>query len=579
MSSSLPRLLAAFLVAAMATFAYWYLTNRPQDAGPDVPGGQLRSVSFAAYREGQSPLLKVYPSFGQIEQDLARLRGRVRGVRTYTSREGMDMLPALARKYGLKVTMGAWLGAEHGDKGAEGHAANRAEIESLVRLANEYPDVIERVIVGNEVLLRRDLRPETLLAYIEEVKGRIRQPVSYADVWAFHIKNPQVTRALDYVTIHILPYWEDEPVAVDTVGTHIERYYRLIQETFPGKPILIGEAGWPTMGRSRGPAVPGVVNSAKFVRTLVDVADKNGFDYNIVEAYDQPWKADLEGTVGAKWGLWSVDRVPAFPLSGPVIEHPDWPWRFVFSVLLAFALVAPFLGRLGGGSAFLVIGLAHAMAVPLVQYGFTAHAAGISFWAKGNFGLLPRLAAVGFASLLLAFAAGVIERAATMFDDRRGGLTRHLGSLYRGFTAMALLLTAAIVLDGRYRDIPVLQFTAPVLGMLGLVALRLTSGRDVLSAAAGWEVFGTRSSRAGWLALSLMMSAAANLVAEGLAIIGEDFTVMHPSLAEQVPLVLRAMVSNASVLLWSVMLLALAVPHVGEALLSRQTNVPARQPA
>ncbi len=572
-SSSLLRLAAAFALVAAANFLWWAYSNRPVDAGPDVPGGQLRSVSFAPFRDGQSPLLKIYPTPQQIEEDLARLQGRVRAVRTYTSREGMEAVPRMARKYGLKVTMGAWLGAEHGAMAAEGRQINREEIDSLVALANAFPDVIERVIVGNEVLLRGDLPPEKLLAYIEEVKARVEQPVSYADVWAFQLKHPQVARALDYVTIHILPYWEDLPAHVDDVGPHIEHYHRVVAEAFPGKPILIGEAGWPTMGRSRGPAEPGVVNAAKFVRILVQVAERNGFEYNVVEAYDQPWKAALEGTVGAKWGLWSADREPVFPLLGPVVEHPDWPARFILSLVVAAGLLLPFAGRFTGLWAVPVAALAQVLAVALVQYGYAAQAAGISFWAKANFGLLPKALAAAWATLLVMFAAAAVERAVQAFDARpTTGFGRWLPTLYHLFTLAAVVLTAAIVLDGRYRDLPLLQFAVPVAGVAGLVLLRLTAGRDTLSALAGWELFGSRPSGLGSLAaLALGLLAAANLAAEGLAIVGDDFVAQHPTLAEQVPMVLSAMVSNPAALVWSAMMLVLALPHVADMVLVRRT--------
>lgn len=567
MSSRFLSLFAAVLFAIAGNYIYWSQSNQPVDAGPDVPGGEIRSVSFAPFRGMQSPLTKTYPTPLQIEEDLTLLAGRVRSIRTYTSREGMKIIPELARKQGIKVTMGAWLGSEA--------AINRAEIDSLVQLANSYPDVIERVIVGNEVLLRDDLKPDQLIGYIRDVKSRIKQPVSYADVWAFQLKYPQVGRELDYVTIHILPFWEDEPAGIDQVGPHIVHYFKKVQEAFPGKPILIGEAGWPTMGRTRGAAEPGVVNSAKFLRTLIQVADQNGFDYNVVEAFDQPWKASLEGTVGAKWGLWSSERTQVFPLSGPVVEHPDWLLRFTLSSLVMLALIAPFVSRLRGAWMFGVLAMAQIMAAALVEYGFVAHAAGISFWAKFNFGLIPQLLAAGFATALVAFAALTIERAVAVLDEggSNTGSNAWAPRLFRFFSLAAMLLTAMIVYDGRYRDIPVLAFLAPVVGVVGLAVLRLASGRDLLSACAAWEMFGTRPTRISLiLAWTLPVLAILNLVAEGAAIIGEDFTIMHPTLADQAPLVLRAMMSNSSVLLWSAMLLSLAAPHLADMRLSRRAG-------
>ena len=108
----------------------------------------------------------------------------------------------------------------------------------------------------------------------------------------------------------------------------------------PGKPILIGESGWPGEGRQRGWSVPSVVNEAKFIRALIKVANENGFDYNIVEAFNQSWKSELEGVVGANWGLYSVDRKEVFPLTGKVYENPDWLKGLIASTILFLIIVA-----------------------------------------------------------------------------------------------------------------------------------------------------------------------------------------------------------------------------------------------
>lgn len=288
--------LIAVAVTALISLTGWWWFNRPVPMALtfDEP---FPSVSFASFRRGQSPITGDYPSPAQVEEDLKSLVGVTKGIRTYTSREGLDVLPALARKHGIEVTHSAWLGKKTD--------INAKEVQELIKSANANPDVIKRVIVGNEVLLRQDLSPEQLIAYIRQVKAAVKQPVSYADVWAFYLRYPQVADEVDYLTIHILPYWEDEPIGVEQSAEHIVKIYRMIQERFPGKKILIGEAGWPTRGRNRGPAAVNMENAAYFVRTLAQVSKQNGFDYNVVEAFDQPWKAKLEGTVGGFWG-WSI---------------------------------------------------------------------------------------------------------------------------------------------------------------------------------------------------------------------------------------------------------------------------------
>jgi len=325
------RLILFFLLIIAINGLLAWLSNLPQNTGIDVPNGKISSVSFAPFREGQSPLTKVYPSSEEIDADLHLLADQTHSIRTYASLDGMQNVPALARKYGLTMIQGAWIGST--DK------TNQTEIAQLIKDANEYPDVIKRVIVGNEVLLRGELKPEQLLAYIRQVKLAVKQPVSYADVWSFYLRYPEIAKEVDFFTVHILPYWEDEPLKIATTAAHVDKNYQRIRQAYPDKPILIGESGWPSVGRQRGWAIPSVVNEAKFVRSLVQLANDNQFDYNIVEAFNQPWKSKLEGVVGANWGLYTSDRQRVFPLTGDVIENPLWPQQLLYASLISLLVI------------------------------------------------------------------------------------------------------------------------------------------------------------------------------------------------------------------------------------------------
>ena len=287
-------------------------------AGGDVamPDARFNSVSFAPFRAGQSPLDDRFPSAAEVDADMAVLAPRTRAIRTYAAIEGDYDAAALAERHGLKVWQGIWLGADR--------AKNAAEIARGIALAKRYPETIERVIVGNEVLLRRDLPVGELIAAIDQVRAAVRQPVTYADVWEFWRQFPEVARHVDVVTIHLLPYWEDQPTGIDGAVRHVDAVYRTMAALFPGKRIAIGETGWPSRGRARQDAVPGRVEQAVFLRRFIALARAEGFDYNLIEAFDQGWKYKSEGTVGANWGLWTADRQPKFPLSGPVVENPDW---------------------------------------------------------------------------------------------------------------------------------------------------------------------------------------------------------------------------------------------------------------
>lgn len=467
-------ILAALCVAGLANLAVWSLPNQPVPLEPP-PGGKLRSVSFAPFRDGQSPLTQIFPSAAQIEEDLAALAPQVAGVRTYTSLEGLQVVPELARKHGLQVTMGAWLSSKP--------EKNEAEIASLIELANRHPDVITRVIVGNEVLLRRELTPEQVAGYIDRVKAAVKQPVSYADVWEWWLKYPQIADHVDYLTIHLLPYWEDVPAGVAGATERIRSSYRIIAQRFPGKPILVGETGWPTAGRSRGAAVPGLVNKAVFVNGFVRMAAQEGFDYNVIEAFDQGWKAKLEGTVGGHWGLYGSDRVAKFSLAGPVVETRDWPRLFAVSGGVALVLLAGMAllrRRLPGSGWAALILLTQTLSTLFVQ---AVHAAfhGKHYWHDTALagGMLGLTAALSLAVLLTAhrvLASGGLAReplAGLRHPRPASSRTEAVGrwsALALG--AAALMWSLLIVFDGRYRDFPNVYLLIPAVALPALGALR-----------------------------------------------------------------------------------------------------------
>jgi hypothetical protein len=128
-------------------------------------------------------------------------------------------------------------------------------------------------------------------------------PVTYADVWEFWTRHDSLAAEVDFVTVHILPFWEDEPVDIELALEHVADTRRHVGEHFAGKQILIGETGWPSAGRQREESKPSRVNQARYIREFVHRAHAEGWDYNLIEAIDQPWKRRLEGTVGGFWGM------------------------------------------------------------------------------------------------------------------------------------------------------------------------------------------------------------------------------------------------------------------------------------
>lgn len=467
-------LAAALALAALANYGYWAERGRLQsvpDAGVDI----VASASFSPYRRGEDPLQHITPTQDEISADVTVLAGRVAALRTYTSLEGLDQVPAYAEPLGIKVTQGVWLGRDPD--------VNEREVESAINLANRYPATITRLVVGNEVLLRRDLTPDQLIGYIRRVKAEVRQPVTYADVWEFWLMNPELAAEVDFITIHILPYWEDQPIGIDDALGHVLSITRRVQAAFPGKPIAIGEVGWPSAGRMRDGARPSLVNEARLVRGVMRAANAEKFDYNIVEAFDQPWKRQLEGTVGGHWGLLDAERHAKFELAGPVSNDPNWRWQWALSTgfaalvtviaawrrrpyLLWGALLYPLAAQLIG--TFLVLDGDLTSTICWSPFG----------WVTGGIGMAASLTlAVPLLKALDARACGKrwpmapipsAEEALNLLRRRptRGPSfgERMLGLLQFGFIVGAVVTTLALVIDPRYRDFPSEAFLMPAIG-------------------------------------------------------------------------------------------------------------------
>ncbi len=518
----LPALLAACAVVTALNLAAWGLPNRPVSLD-DPWQGPLPSVSFAPYRDGQSPLTRSYPSPEQIREDLQSLIGTSAAVRTYTSQEGLEVVPGFAREAGLKVIQGAWLGnpAYNPDP-----RANDREIAALIKSANANKDVVTRVIVGNEVLLRRDLPVAELTRYIRQVKHAVSQPVTYADVWEFWVQNPQLAQEVDFITIHVLPYWENEPIGTSRVMAHVDWVYEHMQQAFPGKPIFIGEIGWPSAGRSRGDAVPSRVDQARFLNDVFHWGAQRKVDFNVIEAFDQPWKSALEGTVGAAWGFLDTHRQVKAELTRPIEPQPLWPHFFALSTLLlagAFLVWRRCLAEAGTarliGFGLIAQGVASAVAwSALVAWTQTFR----PITEAGALALV--LLQAGLGVLVIARAArlaqghrsspvgvaGLLDAVVSAFDPIRPEgeaganwqLARRFDLVHLLSAATALGLTAMLAINGRYWDFPIPHFLVLAFGpaLLWLFA-RALDGRLTRADLGFGRLWGpTAATRAGrWL--------------------------------------------------------------------------------
>ncbi|MCL4721317.1 MAG: glycosyltransferase, partial [Gammaproteobacteria bacterium] len=282
-----------------ATVALWALANQPVSE-PPWPS-RIQGFAFSPYRAGQDAVGGEFPAIAEIDEDLKLLKGRTRAVRTYTTDGTLGEVPRLARRHGIKVALGAWVDARTGH--------NAAEVERTIRIARSSPNVV-RIMVGNEVVLRGDIPTADLIAWLDHV---------------------------DDLAVHMLPYWEGIP-AEESIA-YIDERMALLKKTFPGKPIVIAEVGWPSNGRTREGAVASEANEAMFLRRFLARAAEQKYVYYLMEAFDQPWKAQSEGSVGAYWGVYDVNRAAKFPFKSPIVRVPEWRTLAGVAVALGLLLV------------------------------------------------------------------------------------------------------------------------------------------------------------------------------------------------------------------------------------------------
>src|ERR1700692_2089456 len=328
---SLRTPLALLLMSLGAIAAVWWGLAAPisLSRAPIDPNAKLMCVSYAPFRGAQTPLSPTtHVEAEQIAQDLEQLAKISECVRTYSIENGLDQVPGIAAKVGLKVIQGIWLGSNR--------LKNLAQIAIAVRLTKEFPDTITSVVVGNEVLLRGEMTTADLAATIRSVKAQVAVPVTYADVWEYWLRNREVYDAVDFITIHLLPYWEDFPIRAKYAAIHVDTIRKRMAVAFPGKEILIGETGWPSEGRMREGALPSRTNQARVVSEILDLAKRENFRVNLIEAYDQPWKRQLEGTVGGYWGMLdSVQRAVKYPPGEAISNFPFWKLQMACGMALS----------------------------------------------------------------------------------------------------------------------------------------------------------------------------------------------------------------------------------------------------
>ena len=463
------------LASLVAVVLFWYILGTGfvlKDGANSF--SKLQCVSYAPFGKDDSPFMMdkgLVISEDLVRKDLQLLSKYTDCIRTYST-VGLEMIPKIARENNLKMLMGAWV---NGDE-----KPTRLEIDTLIKLAKENKDIVKAVIVGNEALLRGDLSDVKLYEYIKEVKAALPDTqVTYADVWEYWLKYPKIKEVTDFVTIHILPYWEDDPMEITTAIKHLANVRYEVEGILKTSNILIGETGWPSEGRMREDALPSKTNQAIFVREFVKLAEEKGWNYNIIEAFDQPWKRVSEGAVGGFWGLFDKDRLDKNVFTGDVSNFPNYKYLGFGSLLLIFGF--SFLLKNSNIStkrvvlfSFINTIFAVLYMLQMEQFNITVRSSGEVVWA--TLVLLTHLAIYYFVLL------NIVKESKPKIVGIREILTNKIFNvdtlpmiLFYSSFIFVLISTIILAFEGRYRNFEIYIFAISAISFVLLYGGRFAN--------------------------------------------------------------------------------------------------------
>jgi exo-beta-1,3-glucanase (GH17 family) len=260
---------------------------------------KIHGISFSPYVEGQGPGTQI--SEAQIRERLAFIQPYVKWVRSFSCKEGNEKIPAIAAENGLKNMVGVWLDDDR--------EQNEVEIANAIEVAKAgHADILA---VGNEVLLRGDISEDELLEYIHRVKAAAPDTeVGYVDAYFEFVDHPRVTAACDVLLANCYPFWEG--CSAEHALLYMKEMYRRVVNVANGKKVIISETGWPNVGTPTKGSVPSFENAIKYFIDTYQWAEQDGIEIFYFSSFDETWKVDAEGDVGAYWGLWDKDGNPKY---------------------------------------------------------------------------------------------------------------------------------------------------------------------------------------------------------------------------------------------------------------------------
>ena len=314
------------------------MSDRPLEQAASriaMQAGHGNAICYSGYREGQSPQSGIYPGYEEIREDLEILAKNWKFLRLYDCSPHAETVLEVIRNEGLdfKVMLGLDMAAEMSNWncpwGAEyseeilsaNRQANSKQVDKLIALANRCPEIVSCASVGNEATVEwtdHMVPVESLLEYVRRIKAAISQPVTFCENYVpWTSKLEPLAAELDFISVHTYPAWEYRTIE-DALDYTMQNYHDVVNH-YPGKPVIITEAGWTTASNGRGlePWNASEELQAIYYEQLIEWTTREEILTFVFEAFDEPWKGSPDPLDPEKhWGLFNVDRTPKLVMQG-----------------------------------------------------------------------------------------------------------------------------------------------------------------------------------------------------------------------------------------------------------------------
>ncbi|MFB9056808.1 glycosyl hydrolase family 17 [Mariniflexile ostreae] len=357
--------------------------NKPKEVvnitAADILGNpKYLAISYGGYRQTSR---EVQPTIAELKEDMKILSAmNIKVLRTYNVHlaQTSNLLKAISQlkktdaNFEMYVMLGAWIDCENAfnsENKKPNHDAesdrNAIEIETAISLANQYPDIVKMIAVGNEAMVKWAtsyyVQPHVILKWVNHLQGLKATGKLPKDLWVtssdnfaswgggetvYHTEDLNaLIKAVDFISMHTYPmhdthynplFWDvpendlSEIEIVDAAMLRAKAYaisqydsvYNYMRHLNIKKPIHIGETGWASVSNGlygkKGSRATDEYKQAMYYKHMRDWTNAKGMSCFYFEAFDEQWK-DAKNPLGsenhfglinlkgeAKYSLWNL---------------------------------------------------------------------------------------------------------------------------------------------------------------------------------------------------------------------------------------------------------------------------------